>query len=170
MIQRPPCLVHSLHCAELQHLAVAEKPCFGHWPGPLASPLALPAEQCKSSVKASHLTDLSSLPCAYMWKVQSPAHLSMPTGHKLASSGINISHLLSMGLRNRCGQQGVQRRGPGVCRAALAVLQCALAKPDWGWPGICGPPVGHIGHGRAWPARSSLCCTAAAAASALHIV
>ncbi len=29
-------------------------------------------------------------------------------------------------------------------RAALAVLQCAFAEPDWGWPGNWGLLVGRI--------------------------
>ncbi len=61
----------------------------------------------------------------------------------------------------------MQRRGPEVGWAALALLQCGSAELDWGGPGDCGLPSGR--NRQAWPTwcriRSS---AAAAAASALH--
>ncbi len=51
--------------------------------------------------------------------------------------------------------------------AALAVLQCGFAEPDWGWPGNRGLPIGRIG--QAWPTRWSITLIAhAAAAGALR--
>lgn len=50
-------------------------------------------------------------------------------------------------------------------RAALAVLQCAFAEPDWGWPGNWGLLVGRLGQA-AW--CSTRYRADAAAADALH--